>query len=184
MAWTPSRVDAKALGHEGGPVGAAVVGDGDDGAERKGLVQVAAQRGDAGLEARGLVVDGYHDLDQDRSGVVARARAACRRGAPDGGAACRPFPRGRARPKAQVPSDPPQISSEASAASRDAQVPVTRVGRRERWRMGRKDQIRCAERHPSTAVRVHDSHADVQGLWRKVTVASRTVGFRVTVPLA
>ena len=38
------------LGHQGGTVGAAVVDDGHQGAEREGLVEVAAQRGDAGLQ--------------------------------------------------------------------------------------------------------------------------------------
>ena len=50
--------------------------------------------------------------------------------------------------------------------------------------MGRKDQIRLAERHQHGGPGPWDRHLDVQGLWRKMTVARRTFGWRVTVRVA
>ena len=66
----PVEGGGQPLGEQGRPVRAAVVGDGDEGAEGEGLVEVAAQRGDARLEAGRLVVHGDDDLDLD-GGIVA-----------------------------------------------------------------------------------------------------------------
>ena len=66
----PVEVGGQPLGDQGRPVGAAVVGDGDEGAEGEGLVEVAAQRGDARLETGRLVVHGDDDLDLE-GGIVA-----------------------------------------------------------------------------------------------------------------
>ena len=131
------------LRRQGGAVGAAVVGDGDERAERERVVEVAAKCGDVLLQDVHLVVDGNDDLDRD--GTCVRRDAG--RAASEYGAARRrasvPRADARARPEPQAPSDSPQGREHAVGHVR----PLLRFlpsgyGPPLHRHMGHKDQIR------------------------------------------
>ena len=117
LGWSIAAVVSRQPpGDQSRAVGAAVVGDRHERAERERLVEVAPEGGDARLQALRLVVDRDHDLDlrRRRAGAGRRARAI--------GAVSRPgsLRTGRQGPSRRFHPIPPRVTSDAGEPRRSA----------------------------------------------------------------